>query len=360
MTPEELIWVTAVLEIAAKYGVSIEVAHQLLVDFLEWLYPPVVPDPKPDPVPAGSNVARTLGFFGGSYWAWDLEKMAERRHETAEKQLGRPIRFSTVMLDQGKPEGLASKMVASAHFLVASGKIWEFRDRIVPIVSVPLAFRAPKVTREQALQDTVDGRYDNEFLAVAAMSEADGTRSVDDYPDKYARIGWEVNGNWPNWSGRDGREALFVTAFRRVGRIFLAHGWKLVWCCMESQWTLGYGPEMYPGEIDGHKVVANLDMYRRDSRRPKIADLQAHADWAIGKGLKVGYAEYGYGSDTPGADAGTIVDDGEWMTELAQFFRSLGDHLAFQCVFSPPDRDVLSAVKLPNVHRAWVKAFGKP
>ncbi len=84
---------------------------------------------------------------------------------------------------------------------------------------IPLAFGAfvdastatGQATARAQLQATVNGANDVGYR-VAAQYLRDGG-----YGDAIIRLGWEFDGGWMPWSS-NGNQALWVTAFRHVGR----------------------------------------------------------------------------------------------------------------------------------------------
>ncbi len=225
----------------------------------------------------------------------------------------------------------------------------------------------------QAASGAYDATY--EAMAEALASWANPLLS--------ARIGWEFNGNWYQWSngvGTNATYANFVAAFKRAAALIRKHNPNVLiqWCIAWGQpdptpyWPGAYDATNNPGGVD----VVSMDFYQANisqfnnggntstwqlAQSGVTIDLDWMVSFAQSKGVKVALSEYGAGSSqaSKGQGSGHGLDDGTWTAASIAWMNSLPEGLFLWANWSDdaPADDIATAGANPNEQAAWKAAW---
>src|SRR5687768_11277027 len=118
--------------------------------------------------------SNTVGIFPGSFFTWYSNPT---RFERFEAFLGRPIGWTTMMLDRGLNDA-GTAPALSASVLAEPGRFMKFGDRVGIIVTVPIAWAIPWKANPDpaqgaiALNRTANGEWDGHFERVREYAKA--------------------------------------------------------------------------------------------------------------------------------------------------------------------------------------------
>jgi hypothetical protein len=188
-----------------------------------------------------------------------------------------------------------------------------------------------------SLQACGSGAYDDKWREFGSNIKA---RGLDD--DSIIRLGWEFNGDWYAWSAHD--PGAFAACFRKVVAAAESTAPALRW-----DWNVNRGKGQsvqdaraaYPG--DAFVDIIGIDSY---DMWPGATDekswnehltgaygLNFWVDFAKQHGKKVSVPEWGVypGTAQAGANGG---DNALYISKMHEFFKSLGDDLAYEAYFN--------------------------
>jgi hypothetical protein len=217
-----------------------------------------------------------------------------------------------------------------------------------------VVWSVPLTVKGTPLKEVADGLHDAEFEAAAtAIAEAQ--------PNAVIRLGWEMNLVSMAWFAK-GREADYITAFRRVVQIFRRHsgGFKYDWCP-------GWGTQDSPADLayPGDDVVdyVGLDVYdfkyegSASERWEKFYlnapfGLQWHRAFAAQHGKSLSYPEWGVGN---------FGDNPVFIQNMHDWFVTNADNIVYAAYF---DVDGLWPTQIdnnrfPNSQRLFRELFGR-
>gem|GEM_PF-2415604 len=218
------------------------------------------------------------------------------------------------------------------------------------------------------LDSIANGSQDADLRSLASFLVDNGLS------DAIIRAGWEMNGNWFNWSA-GGREALYVSAFQRVVtemRSVAGQHFAFSWCANNGSspnFTRGIA-SVYPG--DAYVDIVALDIYDdtwsgagtpeqrwviNTTQRDGLATIRALAN---DHGKPMGIGEWGVsaGGDHSGGDNPYFID------KIAEFIadQSTASGLVYESYFEFPgsgkDYWLRNNDALVNSQREYVARFG--
>jgi hypothetical protein len=199
------------------------------------------------------------------------------------------------------------------------------------------------------------GAYDDKWRQFGTNIKARGLAD-----QSIIRLGWEFNGNWYAWSAYD--PATFAACFRRIVSAAESTAPELRW-----DWNVNRGRghsvsdarAAYPG--DEYVDIVGIDSY---DMWPGVTDqkswdehlngqygLKFWVDFAREHGKKVSIPEWGVfpGTAQAGANGG---DNPLYVTKMHEFFRSLGDDLAYEAYFNEDQSYYAGSLFGPNQNPA--------
>ncbi|WP_041775557.1 glycoside hydrolase family 26 protein [Blastococcus saxobsidens] len=181
------------------------------------------------------------------------------------------------------------------------------------------------------------------------------------------RLGWEFNGDWYKWSARN--PEAFAACWRAIHTQVERVAPELRW-----DWNVNRGRghsvadarKAYPG--DQYVDIVGIDSYDIWPGVRTEADWQEHlagefglrfwADFAIQRGKQVSVPEWGLypGTEQAGNNGG---DNPLYIEKMVGFFRSLGDHLAYESYFNQSRSGVAGSLVSPNQNPRGSAAYQK-
>jgi len=199
------------------------------------------------------------------------------------------------------------------------------------------------------------GGYDDKWRQFGTNIKARGLAG-----QSIIRLGWEFNGDWYNWAAYD--PGTFAACFRRVVSAAESTAPELRW-----DWNVNRGRGQsvtdaraaYPG--DAYVDIVGIDSY---DMWPGVTDERSweqHADGEFGlnfwvdfareHGKKISIPEWGVypGTGQAGANGG---DNPFYVTKMHEFFRSLGDDLAYESYFNEDQSYYAGSLFGPNQNPA--------
>lgn len=177
------------------------------------------------------------------------------------------------------------------------------------------------------LTDIAAGKYDLEFEGAA-------TAIANAQPDAVIRLGWEMNLEQSNWFA-GGREADFISAYRRVAVIFRKASRRFTF-----DWCPGWGPQETPADRawpgDDVVDVVGLDVYdfkfdgTPEERWRKFYltapfGLEWHRAFAARHNKPMSYPEWGVGH---------FGDNPYFIRMMHDWFRQNRDRIAYAAYFN--------------------------
>ena len=210
------------------------------------------------------------------------------------------------------------------------------------------------------LHSCAGGAYDDKWRQFGTNIKARGLAD-----QSIIRLGWEFNGDWYNWSAYD--PDTFAACFRRVVAAAESTAPELLW-----DWNVNRGRghsvadarAAYPG--DAYVDIVGIDSY---DMWPGVTDekswdehvngqygLKFWADFAREHGKRVSVPEWGVypGTAQAGANGG---DNPLYVTKMNDFFRSLGDDLAYESYFNEDQSYYAGSLFGPNQNPAASDAY---
>ncbi|HEX8790480.1 MAG TPA: hypothetical protein VF765_05975 [Polyangiaceae bacterium] len=224
----------------------------------------------------------------------------------------------------------------------------------------------------QAAAGAYDATYEAMAQALAAWAN----------PLLSARIGWEFNGNWYQWSngvGTNATYANYVAAFKRAAALIRKHNPHVLiqWCIAWGQpdptpyWPGAYDATNNPGGVDVVSMdfyQSNISQYNNGGQTSTWAMAQSGVtidlDWMVAfaqkNGVKIALSEYGAGAASSGGEgSGKGLDDGTWTAASIAWMNSLPPGLFLWTAWSDdaPADDIVTAGANPNEQAAWKTAW---
>ena len=227
-------------------------------------------------------------------------------------------------IDASQPE---SQWVGNNAWAVAS---WQadptFSNGSTPVLGIPMA--QPGDTADQDFQQIASGAWDSTFTQIFQAWANAGVKSF------YIRPGWEMNGNWMNWSITQANAADFVAAFQHIAT--LAHNFSGASIkVMFNPNTGGTVPlaNYYPGNAAVDAI--GLDFYGNPigadnapsaaSSGPGDIELNQLMAFAQAQGKPFGFSEIG-----------AAATDTAFPTNLARDLTAQGKPISFLDIWDVP------------------------
>jgi hypothetical protein len=277
----------------------------------------------------------------------------------------------------GRPMDLAGTTITTTSY-IGSGTPYTTASGAHPLLecSFPLLSIFGESNNLSDMSKAASGSYDStyEAMAVALASWANPLLSV--------RIGWELNGNWYNWSngvGTNATYANFVSAFKRAAALVKKHNphvliqWNLAWGQPDPTpyWPGAYDASTNPGGVDVISMdfyQANISQYNNGGKQSAWSLAQSGVtvdlDWMVAfakkYGVKVALSEYGAGSSSSqGEGTGAGLDDGTWTAASIAWMNAQPAGFFLWSAWSDdaPADDIVTAHANPSEQAAWSAAW---
>jgi len=197
-----------------------------------------------------------------------------------------------------------------------------------------------------------------------------------------ARVGWEFNGNWYEWSngvGTNATYANYVAAFQHAAQAIRKYNPHALvqWCVAWGQpdptpyWPGAYDATSNPGGVDVISMdfyQANISQYNNGGHPSTWAMAQSsgtiNLDWmvtyATSHGVKIALSEYAAGAPSSnGEGSGPGLDDGTWTAASVAWIsaQTPGFFLWTDWSDDPPADDIVTAGANPAEQTAWKNAW---
>ncbi len=277
----------------------------------------------------------------------------------------------------GRPLDVAGTTITTTSY-IGSGTPYTTASGAHPLleVSFPLLSIFGENNGMTDMAQAAAGAYDATYEAMAQALAAWAN------PLLSARIGWEFNGNWYQWSngvGTNATYANYVAAFKRAAALIRKHNPHVLiqWCIAWGQpdptpyWPGAYDATNNPGGVDVVSMdfyQANISQYNNGGKTSTWALAQSGVtidlDWMVAfaqkNGVKVALSEYGAGAPSSGGEgSGKGLDDGAWTASSIAWMNSLPPGLFLWTAWSDdaPADDIVTAGANPNEQAAWKTAW---
>jgi hypothetical protein len=160
----------------------------------------------------------------------------------------------TMMLTYQDETHPLSQWVADAQWDVASWQASPWLAGVTPIISMPMSLQGDNADAD--FKAIASGAWDQTLTGILNSWASAG------YSTLYLRPGWEMNGNWMDWSVTAGNAADFTAAFQHIASLahsFTAATVKMVWSPNEGAYDPVPIANYYPG--DPSVDVIAIDTY---------------------------------------------------------------------------------------------------
>lgn len=221
--------------------------------------------------------------------------------------MGQAPTMMLTYLDETHP---LSAWVGDAQWAVASWQASPWLTGVIPNISVPMTLQGNNADAD--FRAIASGAWDSALTGVLQTWSSAGYSTI------YLRPGWEMNGNWMDWSLTSANAADFVAAFQHIAA--LAHSFtgatvKVVWSPNEGAYSSVPISSYYPGDqavdiigIDTYGAPIDSDSTpSATSTGPNDYTLQTALNMAQAHGKPFALAETGGTDATFPANLASVV-----------------------------------------------------
>ncbi len=273
---------------------------------------------------------------------------------------------------------VAGTTITTTSYIGGTNGAYTNSDGSLPLleVSFPLLsiFGEPNALADMG--QAASGAYDTTYAAMA--------RALAAFPNPLlsARIGWELNGNWYQWSNgvtANATYASYVSAFQHAAiqlrkynpRVLIQ--WNIAWGQPDPTpyWPGAYDAIENPGGVDVISIdfyQANISAYNNGGKQSAWALAQSgttiSVDWMVAfaqkNKVKIALSEYGAGMPSSnGLGSGKGLDDAAWTAASIAWMNAqpAGFFLWSSWSDDEPADDIVTVGSNPNEQAAWTAAW---